>query len=244
MQIADDVFCFTATDVNFVVVREGTDLTLIDGGYPGDAGTVIAAVRSIGHRPEDVRAILLTHAHVDHLGAALHLHRWYGTPLLTGPAEVSHARREYLEQLRPARLAANVWRPGLIGWAARIVAAGALHDEPAAQARAFAGGEQWDLPGHPVAVPTPGHTSGHSAYLLPGCGVVATGDALVTGHALLRAPGPQLLPRFFNHDQGRTRATLDILRTVDADCIAPGHGEVYRGALSTAVDEAAVRADA
>ncbi len=244
MQIADDVFCFTATEVNFVVVREGTDLTLIDGGYPGDVAIVIAAIRSIGHRPEDVRAMLLTHAHVDHLGAALPLHRWYGTPLLAGPAEVSHARREHLEQLRPARLAANAWRSGVVGWAKRIASAGALRDEPAPHAREFGAGPAWDLPGHPVAVPTPGHTSGHTAYLLPGCGVIATGDALVTGHALLREEGPQLLPRFFNHDQARTRAALDVLRAVDADCIAPGHGAVHRGPLRAAVDEAVARADA
>ncbi|YCK38055.1 MBL fold metallo-hydrolase [Actinomadura sp. ATCC 39365] len=62
-------FLLGGTDVNWVLLREGDDLTLIDGGWPGDVAAVEDFIRSIGRRPEDVRAILLTHAHIDHLGA-------------------------------------------------------------------------------------------------------------------------------------------------------------------------------
>ncbi|TWP36819.1 MBL fold metallo-hydrolase [Leekyejoonella antrihumi] len=242
MQVADDVFSFAGTDVNFVLWRDRSELTLVDSGYPGDLDAVEAAVHSLHRRLEDVRAILITHAHIDHLGAAIRLHERVGAPLLLGSTEVAHARRDYLEQLTPLRLTANLWRPGMIAWTSRIVRAGAMHDAPAPAAQAFDTDGPLDVPGRPVPVATPGHTSGHTAYQLPSVGVVITGDALVTGHPLSRHVGPQLLPRFFNHDEHRTLSALDALEGLDADCVVPGHGAVHRGPVRDAVDRARAHA--
>jgi glyoxylase-like metal-dependent hydrolase (beta-lactamase superfamily II) len=96
-----------------------------------------------------------------------------------------------------------------------------------------------DVPGHPVPVPTRGHTSGHTAYLLPDVGVIVTGDELVTGHAVLPRTGPQLLPAFFNH--GDPRAAVAALEHLDADLILPGHGEPLRRPIADAVREARER---
>ena len=85
----------------------------------------------------------------------------------------------------------------------------------------------------PVA--TPGHTSGHTAYLVPGARVLLTGDALVTGHALSSTTGPQELMGFFHHDLDVMDASLDVIAEVDADAIIPGHGPVYRGSPRDAV---------
>lgn len=47
-----------------------------------------------------------------------------------------------------------------------------------------------DAPGRPLAVHTPGHTSGHAALHLPDQGVLVAGDALMTEHALSTSTGP------------------------------------------------------
>jgi len=84
-------------------------------------------------------------------------------------------------------------------------------------------------------VPTPGHTSGHTAYLLPDAGVLVSGDALVTGHPTTARTGPQRLPAFFDHDPARTAGALDALAPLDADVLLPGHGPAWHGTPEQAV---------
>lgn len=237
VEVAPDVFLGRGTDVNWVLARDGADVTLIDAGYPGDAERVAASIRAIGRRPQDVVAVLVTHAHIDHLGG---VPRYADRPVYTGPAEVGHVRREYLEQASPLDVARNLWRPGLWPWLARVLRVGVLADVRVPAAQPLPGAGALDLPGRPVAVATPGHTSGHTAYLLPGAGVVATGDALVTGHPALRRDGPSVLPAFFN--AGDPVPALAALGALDADVILPGHGEPLHRPVGEAVAEARERA--
>ena len=52
-----DVFHVCGHAVNWVVLRDGRDLTLIDTGYPGDLAAVEESIARIGHQPRDIRAI-------------------------------------------------------------------------------------------------------------------------------------------------------------------------------------------
>lgn len=226
-------------DVNWLLVREGADVTLVDAGYLGYRDAVEASIREIGRTPHDVRAILLTHAHIDHLGAVNHFHERYGTPVYVDPREVGHARREYLEQASPLDVARRMLQPGVAAWMSRIVRAGALRPITVRHALPFATHGPLDVPGRPVPVPTHGHTSGHSAYWFPAAGVVATGDALATGHALSPDLGPQLLPAFFDHGDGL--AALSSLEAIDADQLAPGHGPAQQIPIAEAVAQARAR---
>lgn len=83
-----------------------------------------------------------------------------------------------------------------------------------------------------MPVPTPGHTGGHCSYLVDG--ILVSGDALVTGHPLLKRPGPQLLPALFNHDEAACLTSLTALAAVEADVMLPGHGPVWRGSIADA----------
>lgn len=237
-----DVFLCRGRDVNWVLLREGTDLTLVDTGYPAYAPLVEESVRRIDGRPEDVRAIVVTHGHVDHIGGLAHFHGRYGTPVLAHPTEVAHVRRDHLEQATPVQVARNAHHRGVLAWSLRIARAGALRDVAFADVEALTPGVPLDLPGRPVPVPTPGHTSGHTAYLVPSAGVVATGDGLCTGHATSPTEGPQLLARMFQH--GDDVAGLDPLEGLDADTVLPGHGPVHRGPVGAAVRAARKSADA
>lgn len=236
-ELASGVWFGSGTHVNFVALVDGADVTLIDAGWAGDADRVEAELASIGRRPQDVRAILVTHAHIDHVGGAAKLHERYGTPVLAHPDELAHARGETHEQAAPLDLLPIAWRPRTLRWMADVARVGALGHVAMPYAEPFpdaAPGAPLDVPGAPVPVPCAGHTSGHTAFLLSG-GVLATGDALVTDHPLSGSTGPQLLPAFFSHDPARTAATLDAIATADADQLAPGHGEPWRGSPADAV---------
>jgi metallo-beta-lactamase class B len=54
---------------------------VIDGGLPESAPLVLAAIRRLGFRPEDVRLLLNSHAHFDHAGGLKELKRATGATL-------------------------------------------------------------------------------------------------------------------------------------------------------------------
>lgn len=232
------MFLARGTDVNWILIRDGSDVTLIDAGYPRDTGAVEASLDRIGARPQDVRAVLLTHAHVDHVGAVNHFFAQYATPAFADPAEVAHARREYLEQAGVGDVVRNIFKSGMLPWSLRAARAGATKDVRVRSVEPFADTGALDLPGRPVPVATHGHTSGHTAYHLPEIGVIVTGDALVTGHPVCRTSGPQLLPQMFNHSTTGALAALAALEGLGADIVLPGHGAAIRLPIAEAVARA------
>src|SRR5262245_41954310 len=55
---------------------------LLDGGMPGSARAFEAAIREAGFRPEDIKILLITHAHVDHAGVVAHFKRLSGAQVV------------------------------------------------------------------------------------------------------------------------------------------------------------------
>jgi glyoxylase-like metal-dependent hydrolase (beta-lactamase superfamily II) len=66
----------------------------VDTGLPKRHGAIEEGLRQIGRSPEDVRAILVTHAHVDHVGGAAALVAATGAYLFVGERDVAAARGE------------------------------------------------------------------------------------------------------------------------------------------------------
>jgi len=223
--------------VNWTIVADGSGVLLIDAGFPGSRDDVLTSLRSLGFTSADVGAILLTHAHIDHLGAAIWFAHTHGTPVYCHPAEVAHAHRDYLEQASPAALMAQAWRPQWLRWSAQVAAKGALQRAGIPAARPLTAEIAATLPGRPRALPTPGHTSGHCSYVVDG--VLVAGDALVTGHPLAQRRGPQLLPSVFNHSDDDCARSLSVLATAGTEILIPGHGDVWTGPIADAARLAA-----
>ena len=237
-QVAENVFAFTGTETNWIIVQEGTDLTLIDAGWHGDITQVDASIRSLGRRPRDVHVVLLTHAHADHTGALNYLHDSYGVPLYMDPLEVSNAVGDTYESGGPIEVARRLYRPQVVRWAARMVKAGGLKHYTFASAQPFPGSGPLDFPGRPIPITSPGHTSGHCSFLLPDVGVLVSGDALVTAHPLVNGVRPRLLPADWSHDQAEAIDSLDAFRDLGTELLIPGHGPVWHGPIDDAVDRA------
>jgi glyoxylase-like metal-dependent hydrolase (beta-lactamase superfamily II) len=236
-EVASGVWHARAKHVGWVLLTEGDRVTLVDTGYPGDRDRVLASLERIGRSPADVEAVVLTHAHPDHLGSAEHFRTERSTPVWTHEAEAAHARGERIEQVSTSAVLRLAWRRDVRRWMRDAARLKVTRAERLGEVTTFAE-HVLDVPGHPVAVHTPGHTSGHCVLHLPGRGVLLAGDALMTEHALVSAPGPQLLPDFFHHEPEEARASLRRLVTLEAEAVVPGHGPVFRGSPAEAVEAA------
>jgi glyoxylase-like metal-dependent hydrolase (beta-lactamase superfamily II) len=239
-QVGDGVHFVEGEAVNWTILADGDDITLIDAGYPGDYEDVVASIRAIGHQPDQLRAILVTHAHVDHIGSIPRLVQRWPVPVLTSETEARHARREYLQQATPVDIVRNIGRPGMVGWLTHILRKGAMKKTPVASAQGVTTDTALDVPGAPVPILLPGHTSGHTVYLVADGRAIVMGDAIATDHWLCATPGPQLLPAFFDHDRQQAITSLGTLADKKTDAVLPGHGPLYAGSVADAVRTALV----
>ncbi|MEU8742597.1 MBL fold metallo-hydrolase [Streptomyces parvulus] len=241
-QVADGTYLVHGSHTNWVILADGDAVTLVDTGYPGDRRQLLDSLAAVGSSPEAVAAVLITHAHNDHLGSAEYLRAAHGTPVLLHEAEVPHARRDFLQQVSVGTILRNAWRPGVLPWTVHVLRSGGTEQHPVAAPAPFPAPGALDLPGRPVPVHTPGHTDGHCVFHLPGAGVVISGDALVSGHAISWIEGPQLLPDLFHHDRARAVDSLDVIAGLDGDLLLPGHGPLHRGPVKDAAERARERA--
>jgi glyoxylase-like metal-dependent hydrolase (beta-lactamase superfamily II) len=233
-EVASGVHHARAKHVTWTLVVDGDSVTLVDTGYPGDRDRLIRSLDKIGRAPADVAAVVLTHGHPDHIGSAEYLRTAHGVPVWVHGAEAANARGEHIEQATPATVFRYAWHPSVLVWALEVLRLGVNRVERLRAVETY-GQEPLDVPGRPVPVATPGHTSGHCSLHLPDRGVLLTGDALMTGHAVFHSEGPQLLPGFFNTDTQQARASLERLRGLAADAVVPGHGPVFGGTPEQAV---------
>ena len=175
-QVTEGVHRLTQGVVNFYLVEEGGRLLLVDAGARGDWDLLVGAVAALGRRLDDLEAVLLTHAHADHIGTAeraRHGRRrvWVHQDeamARTGTATRTDGKvRTYLLRAEFYRTLFSLARRG----ATRIV--------PVRELATFADGETLDLPGRPRAVHAPGRSPG-SAACCWGLGVLLAGDVLAT----------------------------------------------------------------
>jgi len=138
---------------------------------PGPATTLPRLreeLQRIGVGKGELRHLFLTHVHLDHAGAA-------GALVQEHPELLVHVHADAARFLEdPTRLVASTRRTF-----------GEAHDRlwgemkpvPAERIQSWTP-EGRGLPPGVVGIPTPGHIDHHLAWLLPGEGVVLTGDAL------------------------------------------------------------------
>ncbi|MBG0738714.1 MBL fold metallo-hydrolase [Paeniglutamicibacter antarcticus] len=232
---APGVFFVEGPASNWIIVKDQSGFILIDSGYPADRTLVIESIEHVGLVPSDAQALLITHGHADHTGSAAYFSDTYGTPVLCSPEELRQVQGVVKHQIGFAQVLPRAWNPRVFRWAAHAIAAGSLTAKPATAARAWSVEELRGLPGSPQAIVVSGHTPGNVSLLLAAVDVIVTGDSFITGHALSRHTGPQMLHRMFHHEPVRAVAALEALAGVDASVILPGHGPALSMPLSDAL---------
>ncbi|RAN76737.1 MBL fold metallo-hydrolase [Bacillus sp. SRB_336] len=180
------------------------------------------ALEALGRRIEDVRWILLTHGHIDHVGGAKALWELTGrrakVVIHEADAPMLRSRRAHMEEYLTGR---GSYLHDPEGEAKQVAATQAVISGEMEPTLLVKGGETLSLGGG-VSVSVhaiPGHTPGSVAYVLDGQNDVFVGDAVQIHGAANGFPG-------FT-DPAAYRASLQYLR----DEIHPAHlylGHPYR----------------
>ena len=69
-EVAEGVYRVPARAANAYLVEAPRGLVLVDSGLPGSEKGILKAIAKLGKKPSDLKLILLTHRHLDHIGSA------------------------------------------------------------------------------------------------------------------------------------------------------------------------------
>jgi len=206
--------------VNCFLVKEDDGLTLVDTGLAGSALSIRGAANSLGSA---IRRIVLTHAHVDHVGSVDALLRELpASEFLIGQRESRLLTGDFI-------LDAGENGKKLLGF-------------PGVKSRPSRCLNDGDRVGSLQTISSPGHTPGHMAYLDIRDGSLLAGDAFTTQIAVVAAGVLKLyfpFPRIFSWNRELAAESARKLRNVKPTRLAVGHGKTIEsplGAMDRAVE--------
>lgn len=203
--------------VNCYLVRETDGLTLVDTGLPNTHDDILAAALTLA----PIRRILLTHAHMDHIGSVDALIEKLGSgnvelisnarslPLLQKPPDVSLQPSEPQTKIRGGV-------PGIKSRPTRLLTEG-------------------DLVGSLRTIETPGHIPGHLSFLDERDGTLYAGDSLIAvGGLSVCGWTPWYFPSNpFTWDKPTALASAQKLFAYPIERFASGHGKIQGGGIAT-----------
>lgn len=201
---------------------------MIDGGAPKKLKEFTKAIEEISIKPEDIKLMIMTHGHWDHIGSAKEIKEFTGAKIAMHEQE-----KEWLEKgLKPLPPGVTLWGSIFKGIMAMFMP---LVKIPTTDVDLVLGDEglsldEYGIPGKVIY--TPGHSPGSVSVLLD------TGDAFVGDMAMNKFPlrfGPGM--PIFAEDLQKLKESWKLLLDRGAKTIYPAHGDsfsadIIRDALS------------
>ena len=166
-EVAPGIHRFANPVVNWYLIVTDDGITAIDAGFPPDWQHLCLALEWFGRTFADLEAIVITHAHVDHLGFAERARRDASATVYVpaGDAQlVRHPLRAAKSERNPLRYVLRQAPTRRLYWEA--LKQGGVRGEVLRDFTTYTDGQVLPVPGAPSVVFTPGHTFGHSALLL------------------------------------------------------------------------------
>jgi len=230
-QVTDGIWCIELPHTDFQTVNaylfEGTPLTLLDAGAPTEASIsqLQLALQHLGYQWEDIGRLLLTHAHIDHIGGAAFLPPPAEILALTGTAANVgdyeswmnrwHHYPVWLSEVYP-ELAALFLNQQSRTWMGDMFPRGGHLSIN----REFAHGQTIDLGRWKLqAIHTPGHDMLHTCYYLEEQQLLFSGD-----YILSRGPA---LARYMGDEANAFRDSVQQVAHLAVKQIWPSHGKPF-----------------
>jgi glyoxylase-like metal-dependent hydrolase (beta-lactamase superfamily II) len=190
------------------VIEDSDGLTIIDASVPGQTNRILAQVKELGHEPQAVKRLLLTHAHPDHVGSLPELKAATGAQLITHALERPVVEGKMaIPRVPPEKLGLIKFRPPNT-----IL-------KPTPVDRELQGGETLDIMGGLQAVFTPGHAPGHLSFWQPQKRVLIAGDVIFNMFGL------GLPFAFLTVDMAEDKRSIRKLVDLKPAIICFGHGD-------------------
>jgi glyoxylase-like metal-dependent hydrolase (beta-lactamase superfamily II) len=237
LNVGDGVHRIEDSYTNWYLIEEDGRLTVVDAGVPSSWTSLLHALDRLGRRPSDVEAVVLTHAHFDHVGFAERARRELQVPVYVHENDVPltrHPWRYGMERPRSLYFATQVRALPIV---ATFLRNRAFWPAPLKEVVRYESGTL-PVPGSPRVVFSPGHTVGHCALHLPDRDVLIAGDAVVTLDPYTALRGPRLVARAATADSDRNLRSLDALAQTGARNVLMGHGEPWTEGIEAAVAQA------
>ena len=195
---------------NAFLIESDDGLALIDAGFPNKEAAVLAAIRGLGRSPDQLKHLIFTHGHPDHIGSAAAIVRETGARTYMHPLDIPIA--ESGGPFRPMEPA-----PGLLR---QVMCNLFFHPdertEPVAIDQPLTPGETLPIAGGIEVIHTPGHCAGHVALLW------RLGRMLFAGDVYMNLMGLGDPVGFESLEDGR--ASQRKLADLSFDAAGFGHG--------------------
>lgn len=209
-RVIKDVHIVPMGMANAFLIEGNDGLTLIDAGFPGKEAVVFAAIRGLGRSPDQLKHLIFTHGHPDHIGSAAAIVRETGARTYMHPLDIPMA--ESGGPFRPMKPA-----PGLLGQLlCRLFFDAEERLEPIAIDQPLIAGDTLPIAGGIEVIHAPGHCAGQVALLWHPGRMLFAGDA---GANVLGLGDPV---GFENVKEGR--ASQRRLAELSFDAAGFGHG--------------------
>jgi glyoxylase-like metal-dependent hydrolase (beta-lactamase superfamily II) len=230
MKLADGIHRIGSDPtVNSYLIEESGEVTIIDAAMPGFYGDIPRELAAMGRSVEDVRAVVLTHGHSDHLGFAERVRTERKVPVWIHEADASLARAE----TDPTSPMGKIRLAPLLGFLWLGLRNGGLRRPVVKVVSTYGDGATIDVPGSPRVTLVPGHTPGSAALSVPSLDALFVGDAFATYGVTDGGRGPRIAP--FTADRRQAVESLARIADSPAGVVLPGHGQPWLQGMAEAV---------